>query len=214
MVGSRRLALAKGNTMDIKAEEIDQYRKLHGVERVPLEAKTVKVPKIGYRNAKNLTSKRIVAFGEIYTGVPYNKNEKSITHFNYFDAEFKRHELSVPADFEFSIVEGEDGQKMVSDVVEFEGGLEKKFRKLFDKHNPAIQAKLAQANKLIEEAESIADKHGIPFCPEEGITGFSMSYIPENFSTLFGAMDRELVYDITNASYSGDYPGWQTSQTC
>lgn len=213
MVGSRQPVLAKEKTMIIRANEIEKYMELHGVEKVPLEAVEVNVPKIGYQKAKALSTKRLVVF-EAYNSKGYGK-EPASTRLSYNDAEHRRCKMSVPADFEFSIVAGAEGQKMLDDLIEYESGLESKFRKVVEKHNPAIQEKLKAAAALIAEAEGIAEKHGVPFRPDSSITDFSMSYFPENFATMFGNLDRDLVYDLTDASSSGEgYAGWMHSQTC
>lgn len=197
--------------MLIRANEIQKYMTIHGVEQIPLEAVEMNIPKLGYQKAKGLPTNCLVVF-RARISRPYG-SEVATVHLEYSDANHKRGKINVPETFEFNVVTGDAGQKMLNDLAGYEGGLEAKFRQTVDKYNPEIQTKLAAAVELIEQAENIANEHGIPFRPNMSITGFSMSYIPENFNALFGSLDSDLVYDATNAS-GQDYAGWQTSQTC
>lgn len=92
--------------------------------------------------------------------------------------------------------------------------MEAEFTKVFNEHHPEIQAKLAQAVKLITEAEALADKHGIPFRPEDHIMFCKPSYLPESMKEKFPGLDMEFIMDLTEAYGDENYPGWQLSQTC
>lgn len=91
--------------------------------------------------------------------------------------------------------------------------LEQEFEKVFKEHHAEIQEKLAAAAKLINEAEAIAEKYGIPFRPKDHIMWCKPSYIPESMEEKFPGLDSEFWSDVAGA-WGGEYPGWQQSQTC
>jgi hypothetical protein len=93
--------------------------------------------------------------------------------------------------------------------------LEDEFTKVFNEVNPEIQAKIAAANKLIGEAETLSEKYGIPF---RGTEPFGMSFIPGSFKKKWAKLlDQEYGYDFASdltGAYGGEYDGWQSSQVC
>ena len=90
----------------------------------------------------------------------------------------------------------------------------KQFEQTFNSVHDQIQAKMAEASKLISEATKLAEEHGIPFRPNRG-TPFRMSYIPDSFEEKFPEVkDGDDWQDLTNAHGGWDYTGWQQSQTC
>lgn len=197
--------------MLIRANEIEKYMQLHDVEKVPLEAVVVDIPDVNYQKKAKLHTKRIVVF-RVDERRSY-RSEAPIIYLEYNDAEHKRRKVAVPSTFEFNVVTGQDGQKMLNELAQYESSLEGTFRQTVAKYTPEIQAKLNAAAELIKEAENIANEHSVPFRPESTIAGFKMSYIPKSFNEAFGNLDEDLVYELTHAS-GNDYSGWQTSQTC
>lgn len=91
----------------------------------------------------------------------------------------------------------------------------KLFEETFSSVHEEIQEKIAAAAKLLSEATSLAEKHGVPFRPKKG-TPFRMSYIPDTFHRKFPEVSENYDdwCDLTNAHGGGDYTGWQMSQTC
>src|SRR5271166_1531069 len=106
--------------MLIRANEIKQYMELHGVKSVPLEAVCVDVPAMGYRQKELRLSKSIIVSG-IYHSKAYNNKPASV-RLTYHDAEQKKFTHDVPEGFEFEVVTGDAGQKMLNDLAEYEGG--------------------------------------------------------------------------------------------
>jgi uncharacterized protein (DUF302 family) len=94
-----------------------------------------------------------------------------------------------------------------------ETDLEKEFERVFDEVHPQIQDKLAQAAKLIREAEALSEKHGIPFRPKEEIMFCRPSYLPDSLNEKFPDLDSEFWNAVTDA-WAYDYQGWQQSQVC
>lgn len=95
-----------------------------------------------------------------------------------------------------------------------ETDLEKEFEKVFSEHNAEIQEKLAAAVKLINEAEAIAEKYGLPFRPNEHIMWCRPSYIPESMKEKFPQLEQDFWSTVTNAWGDERYAGWQSSQVC
>ena len=104
----------------------------------------------------------------------------------------------------------DEAEKVFAEKAE---ALEAEFIKVFNEHHPEIQAKLAAASKLIEEAVAISEKYGIPFRPEEDIMWCNPSYVPTSYEEKFKGLDWDFLYELTEAG-GGGYDGWQMSQTC
>lgn len=92
--------------------------------------------------------------------------------------------------------------------------LEQEFITLYNVVHPQIQEKLAAAVKLIDEAEALAEEHGIPFRPKQDIMFCNPSYIPASLDEKHPELERDFICDFTGAYGNDDYPGWQQSQTC
>ena len=93
--------------------------------------------------------------------------------------------------------------------------LEKEFETLCESVNPKIQAKLKEAMKALEEAEKLAEKHGVPFYAS--ISPLGNSYIPNSFSKKFSELDEQFVTDVTGvySEYDGfSSGGWVHSAVC
>lgn len=93
-----------------------------------------------------------------------------------------------------------------------ENDLEQEFEKVFNEHHNEIQEKLAAAAKLIEEAEAIAEKYGIPFRPKKDLMWITPSYIPRSMQEKFPDLEPDFWTTVSNAW--GNYEGWQMSQVC
>lgn len=90
----------------------------------------------------------------------------------------------------------------------------KLFEETFNSIESQIQEKMAAAAKLVREATSLSEQHGIPFRPKVG-TPFKMSYIPDSFEKKFPEVSGDYAWnDLTDAYGGGDYTGWQQSQVC
>ena len=93
--------------------------------------------------------------------------------------------------------------------------LEKEFNSLFNSFGKEIEAKVKQAEKLMNEAIEIADRYGIPFSADifASMRGW---YVPETYGDRFGQLDKDLVMDLTDvSSYRlGRAIGWQYSNIC
>lgn len=92
--------------------------------------------------------------------------------------------------------------------------IEKEFTEVCAKISPQIQEKLSAAAKLINEAEALAEEHGVPFEPDDDIMWCTPAYIPESFAEKFPEIDHEFVYEVANVYPGCEYNGWQQSQTC
>lgn len=95
-----------------------------------------------------------------------------------------------------------------------ETDLEKEFEKIFDEIHPQIQEKLAAAARLIDEAEALAEEHGVPFRPEKTIMFCRPSYIPQSMQEKFPDLDSDFWTQVCDAWGGYDYEGWQQSQVC
>lgn len=93
--------------------------------------------------------------------------------------------------------------------------LENEFKKLIETVGKQIAAKVAEADRLMDEAIELADEHGIPFY-SSGISQLGQAYVPNSFTEKFSELDRTLVEELTDVSeYTLDEAyGWQHSQVC
>ena len=64
-----------------------------------------------------------------------------------------------------------------------ESEIEKEYKKVFNDIRPKIQEKLDLAVKAMNEAQELADAHGIPFSSQLSFFG-NDSYIPESFADI------------------------------
>lgn len=111
-------------------------------------------------------------------------------------------------------VKWDDGeeQKEVSryDVVAEDSEIERAFRLAVGEAQDRIYAKLAAAEKLIDEAVAISEETGIPF--SAGVSPLGQSYLPNSLHEKFPDIDRSFANEIAEAY--GEYEGWQHSQVC
>lgn len=94
--------------------------------------------------------------------------------------------------------------------------LDAMFEGLVETIGKDIQEKINAAQKLMQEAESLADQHGIPFY--SAYSGLGQAYVPSSFYTKFKGIDLELAAEITNVGswdLDNEYSdGWQHSAIC
>lgn len=93
--------------------------------------------------------------------------------------------------------------------------LEKEFEILYSSIGEEINKKIQQAEKLLAEAEELADKFGLPFQADmySDMRGW---YIPETFGERFKSLDAEKLAELTEISayrLNRAY-GWQHSNIC
>lgn len=72
--------------------------------------------------------------------------------------------------------------------------LEDEFLKVATVAQKEIEEKLNEASKLIREAETIAEKHGVPFASL--VSPVRNQYIPISFEKKFGGIDREILEEF------------------
>jgi len=205
--------------MIIKANEIVKYMEMHNVDKVPVEVVNTDVPEskeLG-QGIRHLAKRLIItgAFARRFDG-RRNEGAEAVRISYVMYNSFKKSQCYVPPQWEFDVLAGEVGTKILKEFAEHGGNLEQVFRNTFAEHNPEIQAKLAEAAKLIKDAENIAEEHGIPFSPEANIMqGMPTGYVPESFESIFGELkqeDSEVIYELTH-TYNHEYTGWQNSST-
>lgn len=98
-------------------------------------------------------------------------------------------------------------------MAEQQDPLELEFKALVDSIGKEIDAKVAAAEKLLDEAVELADRHGIPFYPR--ISALRQPYVPASFKERFGTLDKEEVSDLLEMSeYNLGHVGWRRSQLC
>lgn len=91
--------------------------------------------------------------------------------------------------------------------IEPESELEKEYKKLFDEVKPQIQAKLDLAVQAMNEAQELADTHGVPF--SSPLSFFANdSYIPESFAKVREKFVENSDEEEEDYSYPSD-PGLQ-----
>ena len=89
--------------------------------------------------------------------------------------------------------------------------LEKEFEELVAKVHKEINIKIAEAAKMIEEAEKISTKYGIPFSSE--ISPIRNSFIPKTFK-MPKKLDEDFVWETCDVYVEENYPGWEHSAVC
>lgn len=99
------------------------------------------------------------------------------------------------------------------DVYAEDSEMERNFRAIASDADRRIRAKLALAEKYLDEAVEISEETGVPF--HTGISYLGQSYFPESTSDKFEDLDSDFINDITGA-YHSDYgeSGWQHSAVC
>lgn len=91
-----------------------------------------------------------------------------------------------------------------------DSALEREFRIKTREVQALIGEKLAQAAKALDEAEVIAEEHGISF--SAGVSPLGQSYIAESASEKWEGVSEEFRNEITDTY--GEYSGWQHSAVC
>jgi len=88
--------------------------------------------------------------------------------------------------------------------------MEREFRIKAAEIGDLIQAKLSEASKALDEAEAIAEEHGISF--SSGISPLSQSYKAASAGDRWPDVSSEFMNEITESH--GEYDGWQHSAVC
>ena len=206
--------------MIIKASEIKKYMELHNVDKVPVEVVNTEVPAFKpLRQSARTLAKRLVVTAAHPGNFGYGRDKVESVQISYaMYNSFKKSRCYISPDFEVDVLTGADGQKILNEFAEHGNGLEKKFRETFAEIHPQIQAKIKAAAQLVNEAEELSEKHGIPFRPQTAVAGHAMSYIPDSFEAIYGDLKQDddvysAITDLTGA-YGDEYSGWQSSQVC
>lgn len=211
--------------MIIKANEINKYFEIHGVDKIPVEVVNTEVPECKeLRQGARKLAKRLIITGAHTNqfGGRYGQKAIEAVRINYsMYNSFKKSQCLIPPDWEIDVLTNDLGVKMITEYNEHGGNLEQKFRDAFAKHNPEIQAKLEEAAKLISEAEKLSEDHGIPFQSPTGglLDGSCHGYFPASFNSIYGDLLEEspdLVDQLTGVyRYEENGDGWQSSAgTC
>ncbi len=91
--------------------------------------------------------------------------------------------------------------------------LEEEFLALSSTIGEQIKAKVKLAEKYLDEAIELSDKHGIPF--DSAVSGLGQSYVPQLYHQRFKPLGKELVADLLDMSqYDLDHRGWERSAIC
>jgi hypothetical protein len=111
-------------------------------------------------------------------------------------------------------VKWDDGTEEVGlntwDVQSEDSPLEREFRIKAAEVISMIDDKLSIAAKAIDEAEAIAEEHGISFFAS--VSPIGQSYIAESADEKWPGISKEFRNEVTH-SY-GEYSGWQHSDVC
>lgn len=107
----------------------------------------------------------------------------------------------------------DENNKELDEKSDAEKALEIEFSKVCQTITPQIKEKIDLAAKLIEEAEGLSEKHGIPFRAK--VSFIYNSYIPQSLDKKFPDIDDEFVSEETGV-YKFEYGGggWQHSAVC
>lgn len=92
--------------------------------------------------------------------------------------------------------------------------LEEEFKAVVAEITPQINEQLDIARKAIQTAEKLAEQYGVPFSSD--VSPLGQSYTPMSFTTKFGELDRDMVYDLVEVLPGGEYDveGWEHSAVC
>lgn len=199
--------------MNVTIKELAAYIKEHNLERVAVDVVDVNVPNID--NKYNKQKPRILAKRLIILSTDQYGNNPYRIHYAMYNS-FKRSNCILPNDFSFVILHGDESQAVFDEYDAHIQGLEKSFREAYDLVHLDIQTKVAEAAKLLKEAEELSNNSGVPFRPQKSIGGFAVSYMPASFKEKFGDDEiiQDLAADLTGAYGGREYEGWQQSQTC
>jgi hypothetical protein len=210
--------------MIIKANEIRKYMEIHSVDKIPVEVVNVELPenKELRQGARHFAKRLVITNAHAGQHGSFHKHKGiEAVRLNYvIYNSFRKSECFVPVEWEFEVLAGDLGQKILDEFADHGGNLEKKFREAFEKINPEIQEKVAAASKLLKEAEKLSEQHGLPFRPKGNLLdGSCHGYFPASFSSIYGDLLEEnpdLVDDVTGVyRYEENGDGWQSSAgTC
>lgn len=211
--------------MIIRADEVQKFLTMHNINKVPVEVINVELAGIKEVNQgpRSFAKKIIITNVEIgmYGGVPWKKIagiECAKIYYIIYNS-FKKSSCYVPIDYQFNILVGDAGNKILTEYANHSGNLEQKFRDACNKYNPEIQEKVELACKLLKEAENISEEYGVPFNNNHTLLGgLAKGYFPQSFDAIFGELrkdDEEIIYNLTNVYQFEDQIGWQSSAgTC
>lgn len=92
--------------------------------------------------------------------------------------------------------------------------LEKEFEAAVEASKVRIYEKLKEAQHALQEAQNIAEEHGVPFYAN--ISPISQSYFPKSYHEKYRELDNDLVVELTDAydEWHGENNGWQYSAVC
>lgn len=114
------------------------------------------------------------------------------------------------------IVKWDDGEEETLetyDVDPEDTPLEREFRVKAPEIAKMIYEKLELASKYLDEAEAIANEHGIPF--SSSISPLGQSYMAPTFREKWPDVSKEVMESVTDTySEYDDYYGWQHSAVC
>ncbi len=100
--------------------------------------------------------------------------------------------------------------------------LEQEFRQAVEGAKDRIEAKLAEANRALQEACKISNETGVPF--ESPVSSISQAYVPRSFHEKFDRLITEKAGYKDDFFYSligmgeytleDNYDGWEHSAVC
>lgn len=157
------------------------------------------------------SGKEVISTGAVTDVVTETREKKS-----YGSSYYGRNtQTTVTETFIKSIaVKWDDGQEQKDlspwHVVPEDSALEREFRIKAEEVGNLISEKLAIASKALDEAEAIAEEHGISF--SSGISPLSQSYVANSAKDKWPDVSEEFMNDITETY--GEYGGWQHSAVC
>jgi hypothetical protein len=93
-----------------------------------------------------------------------------------------------------------------------ESELEAEFRALMGTVGREIYDKVEAASKLLDEAEELANKHGVPFYGQ--VSPLGQAYIPRSFQERFAGLKPEIAEEIAHMEIDGYGNGWERSALC
>jgi hypothetical protein len=157
------------------------------------------------------SGKEVISTGAVTDVVTETREKKS-----YGSSYYGRNtQTTVTETFIKSIaVKWDDGQEQKDlspwHVVPEDSALEREFRTKAEEVGKLIGEKLAIASAALDEAEAIAEEHGISF--SSGISPLSQTYKAASAGEKWPGLEQDFMDQVTD-SY-GEYDGWQHSAVC
>lgn len=110
--------------------------------------------------------------------------------------------------------DGEEETLKEYEVTPEDTELERQFRTQAALITKQINEKLSLASKYLDEAEAIAEEHGIPFT--SGVSPLGQSYLTKSFPEKWAGVSQEVMREVTEAysEYIDSYYGWVHSAIC